>query len=364
MATNGAFVGAPLPRAAATAGAPRGSTAAGRVCGRRPRPRMVATATTPASPAPPPPATETALATYGRTAAPFGRIVTAMITPFKTHRGGAEVDYAVAEQLAAYLAGHGSDALVVGGTTGESPTLNWSEQYELFNVVRQTVGDKVKLIAGAGSNSTEEAMEATRRAKKLQFDGTLQVVPYYNKPPQEGIYQHFKHIAACEPDLPVMLYNIPGRSSICMSAEVTARLARLDNVVAVKEASGDLDLFTDIRRNTDADFHMYSGDDALTLPLMSLGATGVVSVASHFVGPDLQRMVKLYLDGRVADATGLHLHYSRLFADLFCMANPIPTKAGLRLQGWAVGPPRLPLTDATPEVEAKIAALFRELGLV
>ncbi|OSX71026.1 hypothetical protein BU14_0614s0001 [Porphyra umbilicalis] len=359
MTVTSAFVGAPLhPAAAATT---VGRQPAAGVCARRPAVRMVAAAS-PASPSSPP-ATETSPQAYGRTEAHFGRIVTAMITPFKTARGGAEVDYAVAEQLAAYLAGHGSDALVVGGTTGESPTLKWSEQYELFNVVRQTVGHKVRLIAGAGSNSTDEAIEATRRAKKLNYDGTLQVVPYYNKPPQEGLYQHFKSIAAAEPDLPVMLYNIPGRSGINMSAEVTSRLARLDNVVATKEASGDLDQFTDIRRNTDADFHMYSGDDALTLPLMSLGATGVVSVASHFIGPELQRMVKLYLDGHVADATALHLRYSRLFADLFCMANPIPTKAGLRLQGWAVGPPRLPLTDATPEVEAKIAALFRDLGL-
>lgn len=312
----------------------------------------------PASTAPSP----TAAPLRAPTPAVFGRIVTAMVTPFK--RGGDEVDYAVAEQLAAYLVANGSDALVIAGTTGESPTLTWSEQYELFNVVRAAVGSRAKVIAGAGSNSTSEAIEATQRAMKLGLDGTLQVVPYYNKPPQDGLYAHFKAIADAEPDLPVMLYNVPSRTGVNMSPRITAKLSELDNVVAVKQATGDLDEFVEIRKNTASDFHIYAGDDALTLPFLSLGATGVVSVASHFVGTQLQEMVSKYTNGDVSGATEIHLRYSRLFNDLFCMTNPIPTKTALRLQGWSVGGPRLPLVDAPPEIEDMLAELLGELGLL
>lgn len=292
----------------------------------------------------------------------FGRVITAMVTPFK--RGGAEVDYAVAEQLAAHLVANGSDALVIAGTTGESPTLTWSEQYELFNVIRDAVGGKAKLIAGAGSNSTREAVEATQRASRLGLDGTLQVSPYYNKPPQEGLYAHFKEIAMAEPDLPMMLYNVPSRTGVNMTPGIISRLSEMDNIVALKQAMGDLDQFVEIRKNTSPDFHIYAGDDALTLPLLSLGATGVVSVASHFMGNDLQDMVTKFGEGDVHEATAIHMKYSQLFNDLFCMTNPIPTKTALRLQGWSVGGPRLPLVDATPEVEAKLGALLRELGLL
>jgi 4-hydroxy-tetrahydrodipicolinate synthase len=292
----------------------------------------------------------------------FGRVATAMVTPFKT--GGGEVDYAVAEQLASYLVENGSDALVIGGTTGESPTLTWSEQYELFSVVRNAVGAKAKVIAGAGSNSTEEAIEATRRAAKMGLDGTLQVVPYYNKPPQEGMYQHFKAIAQAEPDLPVMLYNIPGRTGVNMSPEVTIRLSEIDNIVACKQANDSLAELVTIRKHTAPDFSLYAGDDGMTLPFMALGASGVVSVASHFIGNEIQSMVRQFLDGDVAGANEIHMKYERLFIDLFCMTNPIPTKTALRLQGWAVGGPRLPLVDATPEVEALIADLLRDLKLI
>mmetsp|Transcript_8788 Transcript_8788/g.23037 ORF Transcript_8788/g.23037 Transcript_8788/m.23037 type:complete len:358 (+) Transcript_8788:197-1270(+) len=294
----------------------------------------------------------------------FGRIVTAMVTPFKPD--GNAVDYAVAEQLAAHLAENGSDSLVVGGTTGESPTLTWSEQYELFNVCKAAVRSGCKIIAGAGSNSTEEAVEATRRAAKLKLDGTLQVVPYYNKPPQEGLYRHFRKIAECEPDLPVMLYNIPGRCGINMSAETTVRLATdVPNIVASKEAAGDFEQFAEIRRLTARDeFHMYAGDDSLTLPLMALGGTGVVSVASHFIGKELAEMVRLHLAGDVNAAMDIHFKYAHLFRDLFRMPNPIPAKAALRMTGWSVGPCRLPLTEPTPELEHILHNLLTSLKLL
>lgn len=296
------------------------------------------------------------------TSAVFGRVVTAMVTPFK--RGVKEVDYAVAEQLAAHLVANGSDALVIAGTTGESPTLTWTEQYELFNAVRNAVGFKAKVIAGAGSNSTHEAIEATHRAKKLGLDGTLQVVPYYNKPPQAGLYAHFRAIAEAEPDLPCMLYNVPSRTGVNMVPDTISSLAKIDNIVALKQAMGDLDQFVQIRKSTSPDFHIYAGDDALTLPFLSLGGTGVVSVASHFMGTELQEMVAKFVQGDVTSATEIHLKYSRLFSELFCMTNPIPTKTALRLQGWPVGGPRLPLVDATPEVEAMLTELLRELKLL
>lgn len=292
----------------------------------------------------------------------FGRVATAMVTPFKV--GSGEVDYAVAEQLASHLVDNGSDALVIGGTTGESPTLTWSEQYELFSVVQAAVGARAKVIAGAGSNSTQEAIEATRRAAKMGLDGTLQVTPYYNKPPQEGMFQHFKAIAEAEPDLPVMLYNIPGRTGINMVPEITIRLSEIPNIVACKQACDSLDELVAIRKHTASDFHLYAGDDGMTLPFMSLGASGIVSVASHFVGNEIQGMIAKFLEGDVAAANEVHMKYERLFIDLFCMTNPIPTKTALRLQGWAVGGPRLPLVDATPEVEAKMRALLQSVDLL
>lgn len=292
----------------------------------------------------------------------FGRVITAMVTPFK--RGNSEVDYATAEKLASYLVANGSDSLVVAGTTGESCTLTWSEQYELFTAVRNAVGHRVKLIAGAGSNSTAEAVEATNRACKLGFDATLQVVPYYNKPPQEGIYQHFRSIADAEPDLPSILYNIPSRTGINMEPDTIIRLADIDNIVGIKQATADLEQLVLVRRGTPSSFGIYSGDDSLTLPFLSLGATGVVSVASHLVGPQLQNMIKAYIDGNVSVATEIHMRYNTLFTDLFCMTNPIPTKTALRLLGWPVGGCRLPLIDATPDVERHIAKLITDLGLM
>jgi 4-hydroxy-tetrahydrodipicolinate synthase len=344
MRTSTAFA-APAASAGAFLGADVG--AARRGGGRRPRRAAPAAST---------------VRMGGRDEPLFGRVATAMVTPFKAN--GGEVDYAVAEQLASYLVTNGSDALVIGGTTGESPTLTWSEQYELFSVVQAAVGSKAKVIAGAGSNSTHEAIEATRRAAKMGLDGTLQVVPYYNKPPQEGMYQHFKAIAEAEPDLPVMLYNIPGRTGVNMSPDVTVRLSEVPNIVACKQACDSLDQLVTIRKHTAPGFHLYAGDDGMTLPFLSLGASGVVSVASHFVGNQIQDMVQRFLAGDVAGASDIHMKYERLFIDLFCMSNPIPTKTALRLQGWAVGGPRLPLVDAPPETEEMLRRLLTGLDLL
>lgn len=291
----------------------------------------------------------------------FGRVLTAMITPFQEDGG---VNYAVAEALAVHLVQQGTDALVICGTTGESPTLSWSEEYELFRVIQQAVAGKAKIIAGTGSNSTEEAISATQKADKLELDGTLQVVPYYNKPPQAGLYQHFRSIAAASPDLPLMLYNIPGRTGQNLLPETIVRLSEIPNIVAVKEASGSLDQVSEIRRLTPSTFSIYSGDDSLTLPMLAVGAQGVVSVASHLVGQPLQQMIQAFEQGQIQIATKIHLQLFPLFKALFVTTNPIPVKAALQLQGWQVGSTRLPLVDDSPLLNDKLRDVMVELGLL
>jgi 4-hydroxy-tetrahydrodipicolinate synthase len=291
----------------------------------------------------------------------FGRVLTAMLTPFKSD---GTVNYAIAEQLAAYLADHGTDTLVVCGTTGESPTLSWEEEYELFQVVQKAVAGKAKVIAGTGSNSSQEAIAATQKAEKLGLDGSLQVVPYYNKPPQEGLYQHFKAIAQSSPDLPIMLYNVPGRTSQNLQPETVARLAEIPNIVAIKEASGNVDQASQIRRSTPPEFTIYAGDDSLTLPLLAVGAKGIVSVASHIVGPDLQQMIQAFEQGQIQTAAEIHLRLFPLFKALFLTTNPIPVKAAMKLRGWDVGPSRLPLCDPPADVVAAVQAVLAELALI
>lgn len=291
----------------------------------------------------------------------FGRIVTAMVTPF-TKDG--KVDYGVAEQLSAHLADHGSDALVVCGTTGESPTLTWDEEYELFHVVKQAVVGKAGVIAGTGSNSTQEAIAATQKAAKLDLSGALLVVPYYNKPPQEGLYQHFKAIAKAVPDLPLMLYNVPGRTGQNLQPETVARLAEIPNITAIKEASGDLDQASQVRRLTSSEFALYSGDDSLTLPLLAIGGQGVVSVASHLVGEQLQQMVQAFFNGQYQVATQIHLKLFPLFKALFATTSPIPVKAALKLQGWEVGLTRMPLNSPSAEIIHTLQTVLKELSLL
>ena len=291
----------------------------------------------------------------------FGRVLTAMITPFKED---GSVNYAVAEQLAVHLADRGTDSLVVCGTTGESPTMTWDEEYELFQVVQKAVAGKALVIAGAGSNSTKEAVVATQKAAKLGLDGCLQVVPYYNKPPQEGLYNHFRAIAQSAPELPIMLYNIPGRTGQNMLPETVARLAEILNIVAVKEASGNLDQASQIRCLTSPEFAIYSGDDSLTLPMLAVGGSGVVSVASHLVGEQLQQMIEAFEAGQVQVATQIHLQLFDLFKALFLTTNPILVKTALKLQGWDVGSTRPPLCDAPVEVTQKLKDVLSQLATV
>ncbi|MEM9218841.1 MAG: 4-hydroxy-tetrahydrodipicolinate synthase [Cyanobacteria bacterium P01_F01_bin.150] len=291
----------------------------------------------------------------------FGRVLTAMVTPF---RPDGTVNYEMAESLAINLIENGTDTLVLCGTTGESPTLTWTEEYELFKVIQASVGDRAKLMAGTGSNSTKEAIEATQKASALGFDGTLQVVPYYNKPPQEGLYLHFKSIAQACPDISVLLYNVPGRTGRNLEPETVARLSEINNIVGVKDASGDVDQASCIRTLTDTSFSIYSGDDSLTLPLLSVGAQGVVSVASHLVGNELQAMIQAYEQGDVNSACSAHLRLFPLFKVLFKAPNPIPIKLALQLRGIDVGSTRLPLASSDDALGKDIGAVLQQLDLL
>ena len=291
----------------------------------------------------------------------FGRVLTAMITPFKDD---GSVNYDMAAQLAAYLANNGTDTLVVCGTTGEAPTLTWEEEYQLFSVVLEAVDQKAKVIAGCGSNSTKEAIAATQKAAKIDIHGTLQVVPYYNKPPQAGLYQHFQAVAQASPDLPVLLYNVPGRTGQNLQPETVARLAEVKNIVGIKESTGNIDQVSEIRRLTPKEFQIYSGDDYMTLPLLAIGAKGVVSVASHLVGPKLQQMIQAFSSGQVQVATEIHLQLFPLFKALFVTTNPIPVKQALKLQGWEVGSTRLPVCEADTSISQKLETVLKELNLI
>lgn len=291
----------------------------------------------------------------------FGSVLTAMITPFKAD---GSVNYDVAAELAAHLANNGTDTLVVCGTTGESPTLSWDEEYQLFVEVLQAVAGKAKVIAGCGSNSTKEAIAATEKAAKIGVHGSLQVVPYYNKPPQAGLEAHFKAIAQACPELPLLLYNVPGRTGQNLQPETVARLAEVSNIVGIKESTGNIDQASEIRRLTPKEFQIYSGDDYMTLPLLALGAKGVVSVASHLVGNQLQQMIQAFSTGKIEVATEIHLQLFPLFKALFLTSNPIPVKKALELQGWEVGSTRPPLCEAGSEVSQKLEAVLKELSLI
>lgn len=291
----------------------------------------------------------------------FGRVLTAMVTPFSAD---GTVNYEMAERLAVHLAENGTDTIVVCGTTGESPTLSWDEEFELFRVVQKAVLGKAQVMAGTGSNSTSEAIIATQKAHRLGLDGSLQVVPYYNKPPQEGLYLHFKAIAEAVPDMPIMLYNVPGRTGQSLAPATVVRLAEISNIVAIKEASGSLDQASDIRRSTPSEFGIYSGDDSLTLPILAIGGCGVVSVASHLTGNLLQKMIQNFESGQVSEASQIHAQLLPLFKALFLTANPIPLKAALRLMGWEVGGCRLPLCDVPDDVVTELQRVMKELKLL
>lgn len=282
----------------------------------------------------------------------LGRLLTAMVTPFD--KEGA-VDYKQARKLALALLDSGSEGVVVVGTTGESPTTVRAEEIRLFREIKAAVGGKGAVIAGTGSNSTAEAIEATREAERIGVDACLLVVPYYNKPTQEGLYQHFKTIAQST-SLPCILYNVPSRTVVNLSADTVIKLSQIDNIIGVKEASGNLEQIARIISNTRDDFLVWSGNDSDTLPILALGGYGVISVASHLVGNQISEMINSFINGKADEAARIHRHLLPLINALFIVSNPIPVKYALNHIGFNVGKPRLPLT----EPDEKSAALIRE----
>jgi len=271
-----------------------------------------------------------------------GEIITAMVTPFKENR---EIDFPALERLIQHLVDNRSDAILVAGTTGESPTLTHEEEYEILKCTKSIAGGKCKIIFGAGSNSTATAVESTQKAVKAGADAILSVVPYYNKPSQNGIYEHFKEIAKVS-KLPIILYNIPGRTGVNMQPITVARLAKdFDNIAAVKQSNPDLDLVSEIRMLCPEDFSIYSGDDSLTLPMLALGAHGVISVASHIVGNEISTIIKNYKNGEVKTPRNMHLHLYPLFRKLFMAPNPVPVKEVLSQMGIMKNYVRKPLVE-------------------
>ena len=287
---------------------------------------------------------------------PFGRLLTAMVTPFDEKN---QLDLPLAARLARFIIEQGSDGIIVCGTTGESPTLSWREQNQLLETVLEEVGSEAKVLAGTGSNSTAEAIEATKEAESLGAHGALVVVPYYNKPPQEGLENHFRAISKAAKDLPLMLYNIPGRTGCSISPSTVKNLMNCLNIVSYKAASGSIDEVTQLRLECGPDFAVYSGDDGLLLPMLSVGAVGVVSVASHLVGSRLKAMIDAYLSGQCNVAINYHEQLQPLFKALFATTNPIPVKAALELIGWPVGSPRSPLLPLNNEMKEDLSKILK-----
>jgi len=285
----------------------------------------------------------------------FGRLITAMVTPFDA-KGG--VDYKQATKLALALIESGSDGLVIAGTTGERPTLTDEEQIKLFTEVKKAVGDRGTIIAGTGSNCTRECLNMTLEAERVGVDAALLTVPYYNKPPQEGLYRHFKTVAEGT-KLPCILYNVPSRTVTNLAPETVIRLSQIKNIAGVKEASGNLDQIAKIIEGTRKDFLVYSGNDGDTFPIMAMGGYGVISVISHLVGRQMKELIDKILAGRMKDAAAIHHRLLPLVNAMFVVSNPIPIKHALNHVGFRVGSPRLPLTEADDKSAAAIEAALK-----
>ncbi|BAB06118.1 dihydrodipicolinate synthase [Halalkalibacterium halodurans C-125] len=287
----------------------------------------------------------------------FGHVLTAMVTPFDAK---GNVDLEKVERLVEFLLANGTEGLVVAGTTGESPTLREEEKLALFEKVVTVVNKRVPVIAGTGSNNTYVSAQLTKKATALGVDGIMAVTPYYNKPSQEGMYAHFAAIAEAT-HLPVMLYNIPSRSVVNLSAETIVKLSYIPNITSLKEANGDLDHMVSVIEQTPDTFHLYSGDDSLTLPALSIGAKGVVSVASHIIGPEMQQMMMAFRGGDVEHAANLHRKLLPIMKGLFTAPNPTCVKAALQIKGFDTGGVRLPLVPPTSEQRQHLQFLIEQL---
>lgn len=291
-------------------------------------------------------------------------VITAMVSPF-TPNG--EVDYSCAKKIALYLAENGSDAILVAGTTGESPTLTYEEKLQLFTTIKEAVGDKVKVIAGTGTNSTSTTIALSKEAEARGVDALLLVTPYYNKPPQRGLIAHFASVARFT-KLPVILYNVPGRTGVNMTPQTVAMLAEEPNIIGLKEASGNLDQVSQIMRrvndNTNGNFIVWSGDDSLTLPMLALGVTGIISVASHLMGNQIKLMIKHFKSGNFEEARKLHEKLLPFFHACFLTTNPIPIKGALAMAGLSSGSVRPPLVELDENEKLQLKEVMYNIGLL
>ncbi len=288
------------------------------------------------------------------------KMLTAMVTPYDSDL---QVNYSKAGELAQYLVDHGSDGIVVSGTTGESPVLSTSEKLQLFEQIKKQVGSQVEVWAGTGSYNTQETIHLSREAEKIGVDGLLLVVPYYNKPSQEGLYQHYKAIAESV-SIPIMLYNIPGRTGVNMVPETVARLAEIDNIVALKESTGMMDQMSMLKKIVPDKVAIYSGDDSLTLPMLALGAVGVVSIASHLIGPQIKLMIDAFARGDIQASRELHNQLFPMFKGLFITTNPVPVKEALNIMGMDVGGVRLPMYCANQGEISQLKQLLADYALI
>jgi 4-hydroxy-tetrahydrodipicolinate synthase len=289
----------------------------------------------------------------------LGRVLTAMVTPFKEN---GEVDYEQAKKLALALLDSGNDGVVLAATTGEAPTLSWDEEMRLINEVKSVVGDRGTIVAYTGSNSTTEAVEATRGVEKIGVDACLSVVPYYNKPTQEGIYQHFKTVAEST-NLPIIMYNIPSRVIVNMTPDTIVRLSQIDNIVGVKEANGDMAHVAQVISNAGEGFCIWSGNDNDTFHIMALGGYGVIGVVTHLVGKQVREMMESVLNNDVANAAAIHRHLVPLVNSLFIQPNPGPVKYALNHVGMRVGAPRLPLLPPDEKAGAAIVETLKKYAI-
>jgi len=280
----------------------------------------------------------------------FGRLLTAMVTPFNTK---GQVDYTQAKKLAKALLESGSDGLVVSGTTGESPTLNTEEKLRLFEEIRTAAGSKVTIVAGTGNYNTQESIDLTKEAEKKGVDACLLTVPYYNKPNQEGLYQHFKAIAGST-RLPCIIYNVPSRTITNLAAQTTIKLSKIDNIVGIKEASADFGQIARIIDGVGNGFMVYSGNDADTFPILNLGGYGVIGVITHLVGRQYKKMMDLFFSGKIKESAKLHRSFIPLINTMFMIGSPMPIKYALNYLGFRVGKPRLPLVVPDENTRAAI----------
>jgi len=287
--------------------------------------------------------------------------MTAMVTPLKDDLS---IDFDGAQKLARQLIDDGNEGLVIAGTTGESPNLSMQEKVDLYKAVKEAIGSRATIIAGTGSNSTRDSITLTEAAVKTGVDGVMLVAPYYNKPSQEGLYQHFKTIAAVT-DLPVIVYNVPGRTSVNVLPETVARLAAdVPNIVAVKEACGNMDQVSALKNAVPESFYVYSGDDSLTLPMLAVGCYGIISVVAHIAAREMRTMIEAYLQGEIKTAAEIHLKLFPLIKAMFMTTNPVPVKKALTLLGRPAGKLRLPLVEATVAETQAIAEAMRKAGLL